>query len=201
MLGEYIDIDAPYSFIGGGVMEPEIVDGLWDFWDDPVVNTYLEKTEGHCGGQGDKVNKTIKESIDMTVPRYFKDKRITNYIDGLAEVTREYVNYWPMLRTIHWDLQSDFNLQWYPKGGGFKQMHCERNNADIEAVTRVMAWMTYLNDIEEGGETLFDVQQAKVKPKKGLTLIWPSDWTHFHQGIPAPNEEKMIITGWYNLVR
>ena len=26
MIGDYIDIDAPYSFIGGGVMEPEIID-------------------------------------------------------------------------------------------------------------------------------------------------------------------------------
>jgi len=201
MLGEYIDIDAPLSFIGGGVMEPEIIDGLWDFWNDPAMETLFEKTEGHCGGMGEKVNKEIKDSIDMTIPRYIKDKRICAYIDGLAEITREYVNCWPMLKTIHWDLQSDFNLQWYPKGGGFKQMHCERNNADIEAVTRVMAWMTYCNDIEEGGETFFDVQGAKVKPKKGLTLVWPADWTHFHKGIPAPNEEKMIITGWYNLVR
>ena len=143
MIGEYIDIDAPYSFIGGGVMEPEIIDGLWDFWNDPAMETLFEKTPGHCGGMGEQINKEVKDSIDMTIPRYIKDKRICSYIDGLAEITREYVNYWPMLRTIHWDLQSDFNIQWYPKGGGFKQMHCERNNADIEAVTRVMAWMTY----------------------------------------------------------
>jgi hypothetical protein len=39
-----------------------------------------------------------------------------------------------------------------------------------------------------------------VRPKKGLTLIWPADWTHFHKGIPAPNEEKMIVTGWYDLI-
>ena len=76
---------------------------------------------------------------------------VTNYIDALAEVTREYVNYWPMLRTIHWDLQEDFNMQWYPPNGGFFALHCERNSANPECANRVMAWMTYLNDIEEGG--------------------------------------------------
>ena len=64
----------------------------------------------------------------------------------------------------------------------------------------MVAWMTYLNDIEEGGETYFKQQECKVRPKKGLTLLWPADWTHFHKGIPAPNEEKMIITGWYEHV-
>jgi len=200
MIGEYIDIDAPFSFIGGGIMEPEICDGLIEFWHDC---DYLEKTPGHSGGaNGGKggVDKTIKDSIDMTIPRYHKDPRILNFIDGLGEITREYVNYWPMLRTIHWDLMEDFNMQWYPPGGGFHMMHCERNSAHPECVRRVMAWMTYLNDIEEGGETFFDVQNCKVKPKKGLTLIWPADWTHFHKGIAAPNEEKIIVTGWYDLI-
>ena len=30
-----------------------------------------------------------------------------------------------------------------------------------------MAWMVYLNDVEEGGETEFLYQKLKVKPKKG----------------------------------
>ena len=60
--------------------------------------------------------------------------------------------------------------------------------------------MTYLNDIEEGGETEFYYQKLKVKPRKGLTLIWPVDWTHIHKGHIAPNEEKMIITGWLSFL-
>ena len=32
--------------------------------------------------------------------------------------------------------------------------------------TRTMAWMVYLNDVEEGGETEF-LYKVKVKPKKG----------------------------------
>ena len=57
--------------------------------------------------------------------------------------------------------------------------------------------MTYLNDIEDGGETEFLYQKIKVKPRKGLTLIWPVDWTHTHRGIVSPSQEKTIITGWY----
>tara|TARA_B100000965_G_scaffold394022_1_gene405685 strand:- start:25 stop:630 length:606 start_codon:yes stop_codon:yes gene_type:complete len=200
MTTEFINIDAPYSFIGGGKIEESVVDGVLDFWD---TCDYLEKQEGYSGGAfGAKggVDKDIKDSIDMTIPRYIKDKRITDYVDALAEVTREYCNYWTMLKTIHWDLIEDFNIQWYPKSGGFKKLHCERNSAHPECTNRVMAWMTYLNDIHDGGETFFDVQQCKVAPRKGLTLVWPADWTHMHKGYPAPTEEKMIITGWYDLI-
>jgi hypothetical protein len=57
--------------------------------------------------------------------------------------------------------------------------------------------MTYLNDVPRGGETEFLYQGIKVEPKKGLTLIWPADWTHTHRGLPAPTD-KYIITGWLN---
>jgi hypothetical protein len=58
--------------------------------------------------------------------------------------------------------------------------------------------MTYLNDINDGGETEFLYQNIKIKPKKGLTLIFPADWTFTHRGIASSTEEKFIVTGWYN---
>jgi hypothetical protein len=42
--------------------------------------------------------------------------------------------------------------------------------------------MTYLNDVTDGGETGFFYQDVKIKPQKGLTLIWPAIWTHTHKG-------------------
>ena len=191
---EYIDIDAPYSFIGGGKIDPEICDGMVDFFN---TTTYLGKEEGHHGGG---VDKDIKDSVDLTIPRYLKDERVTNYIDALGQVTRLYCDQYPQLKTIPWELTEDFNIQWYPKGGGFKALHCERGSAHFQCMGRVMAWMTYLNDIKEGGETYFETQSCQVKPTKGLTLIWPADWTHMHKGLPAPNEEKIIVTGWYDLI-
>ena len=36
--------------------------------------------------------------------------------------------------------------------------------------------------------------------RKGLTLIWPADWTHVHRGIVSASEEKYIITGWFSFM-
>jgi prolyl 4-hydroxylase len=61
---------------------------------------------------------------------------------------------------------------------------------------RVLAWMTYLNDVEEGGSTYFQHYDIDIQPKKGLTLLWPAEWTHAHRGNVLKMGQKYIITGW-----
>tara|TARA_B110000003_G_C16486513_1_gene471796 strand:+ start:147 stop:761 length:615 start_codon:yes stop_codon:yes gene_type:complete len=92
---------------------------------------------------------------------------------------------------------SSFNIQKYPPGGHFIKWHSERTS--IFTSERQLAWMTYLNDQDIGGETEFLHFGIKVKPKKGLTLIWPSDWTHTHRGNKVI-ENKYIITGWFDFL-
>ena len=58
--------------------------------------------------------------------------------------------------------------------------------------------MTYLNDVTDCGETEWYYQKLKIKPKKGLTVLWPTDWTYTHRGIASPSQLKYIITGWYS---
>mgnify|MGYP001404645461 FL=1 len=79
---------------------------------------------------------------------------------------------------------------------GYHSFHNE--NCTWDLYCRSMAWMVYLNDVEEGGETEFLYQKLKVKPKKGTTLIWPGGYTHMHRGNP-PMEDKFIATGWWQL--
>ena len=87
-----------------------------------------------------------------------------------------------------------FNIQKYSKGGHFRNIHSERTN--LRNMDRVFAWMTYLNDVDDGGATYFSHYDLRVKPKKGRTLIWPAEWTHAHCGEIVNSNEKYIITGW-----
>ena len=77
---------------------------------------------------------------------------------------------------------------------GYHMFQGENINWNLH--TRTMAWMAYLNDVEEGGETEFLYQQLKIKPKKGTVVIWPGSYTHLHRGNP-PMSDKYIATGWY----
>ena len=58
------------------------------------------------------------------------------------------------------------------------------------------AWMIYLNDVTDAGETVFPTQKKQFKPCAGDLLLWPSYWTHPHKGIPSPTQTKYIATGW-----
>ena len=93
--------------------------------------------------------------------------------------------------------QNGFSLQlkaFNKPGEGFLKFHFENQYPKLH--TRHLVFMTYLNNVDKGGETEFLYQNVKFKPKKGLTLIWPTDWTHTHRGCPC-KKTKYIITGWY----
>ena len=99
----------------------------------------------------------------------------------------------------NWQITENINIQKYKPSQAYHSWHKERGS--IRTCTRHLVFMTYLNDIKDGGETEFYYQKLKVKPEKGLTLIWGSDWTFTHRGLPAINEDKYIITGWYNYTK
>ena len=91
---------------------------------------------------------------------------------------------------------SSFNLQRYQSGQHYQNLHTERSS--LATLHRVFAWMTYLNDVdqEDGGSTLFSHYDLAIQPRKGLTLIWPAEWTHAHKGNVLRANNKYIITGW-----
>jgi hypothetical protein len=79
-------------------------------------------------------------------------------------------------------------------GGGYHNWHFESPTRAMSQ--RIMAWMVYLNDVEEGGETEFLYLAKRVKPKAGTLVIWPAGYTHSHRGNPPISNTKYIITGW-----
>ena len=62
--------------------------------------------------------------------------------------------------------------------------------------TRDISVVGYLNDDFDGGETYFDRQAIKVKPKAGAVVLFPSYFTHPHQSLPIINGTKYAFTSW-----
>ena len=180
-------------FISGWFIDESICDGVIDFYQE---DNYFPVTPGlSSSGQ---VNTNQKESLDKSISHVTKDSRLVNYFDALSEVIKLYTEkyIWCDI-TESWSIVENVNIQWYPPNGGFKVFHFERNGK-LVSMNRHLVFMTYLNDVTDAGETEFYYQKLKVQPQKGLTLVWPVDWTHTHKGIPSPTQEKIIITGWYS---
>lgn len=87
-----------------------------------------------------------------------------------------------------------FKVQKTKIGGGYHVWHYESGNR--EHSIRLLTWILYLNDVEEGGETEFLYYPMRVKPKAGTLIIWPAAFTHTHRGNPPISNEKYIVTGW-----
>ena len=79
-------------------------------------------------------------------------------------------------------------------GEGYHLWHSE--NSSMQSRNRILAFMVYLNDVTEGGETEFLYQKCRFKPEKNTLLVWPSQFTHVHRGNPPLSNDKYIITGW-----
>jgi len=79
-------------------------------------------------------------------------------------------------------------------GQGYHSWHYEtlgKVNRD-----RLLFFIVYLNDIEEGGETEFLYLRKRIKAKQGKLIMAPAGFTHTHRGNPPLSETKYIMTGW-----
>lgn len=123
------------------------------------------------------------------------------YSFKMIEFAKYYSSLFPYSTDGHnnWTMAKKFNLQYYPPGKHYSVWHCE-NNGEKPFAKRHLAFMTYLNTVNSGGETEFFYQNTKFQPVTGHTLIWPAYFTHTHRGIPAETEEKYIVTGWFEFV-
>jgi prolyl 4-hydroxylase len=137
-----------------------------------------------------------KSSTDTYLPN---GELSVKYIQELQECVIKYSEkYSYSTHYGRWTLTEPMNIQHYAPGEGFFNWHTERTCNATPEVFRHLVFMTYLNDVDDGGETEFFYQDVKFKPKKGKTLLWPADWTHTHRGVTSLTQEKYIITGWFS---
>lgn len=162
-------------------------------------NNSTDKRKGICGQKGSLVvDENIKNSTDVLLgDGVIADK----YFTALSKVIELYKEKYKFCdEYAPWGVVQMPNIQHYDKGGAFKAWHTERTRGNGIDSSRHLVFMTYLNDIDDAGETEFFYQNIKIKPRKGLTVIWGADWTFTHRGIPSPTQEKYIITGWLNFL-
>ena len=138
-----------------------------------------------------------KKSTDVVVWPNSSDPSILRYLDflrlGVDSYRKKYDSF-----TFPLGFAEPWLIQHYEPGEGFTSWHCER--ASHQTHQRALVFMTYLNDVEDGGETQWLYQGRQFKPKKGLTAIWPTDFTHTHRGVVSPTQRKTIATGWFSFL-
>lgn len=125
-------------------------------------------------------NKDLNDDFNQILNKY-----ITQYTDDF-----------PLLKDYKF-VSFHNKMQETELSGGYHNWHCENN--EIMTSSRILTWLFYLNNVDEGGETELLYQSIRVKPKAGRLVIFPAYFTHAHRGNPPISNTKYIATGWYHL--
>ena len=174
---------------------------------DELIEWFYSKEKEHLSGcdvgnDSNPVDHTRKKSTDYCFSfRGETEPVVVSYSEELQIFLYRYIaSYGFSNRVAPFSINEKVQIQHYKPYGGYRAFHAERTGHKPH-MGRHLVFQTYLNTVEDSGETEFFYQKYKCKAVKGKTLIWPSDWTHTHRGIVSPTEDKYIITGWYSFDR
>jgi len=174
---------------------------------DRVIN-YFESASsagfGYNRMEDERISKHMKDDVAVyaTAEKLISELPLRGLTNEFAdkfwkECYSAYVQQFSVLHEHDKHAIFDYKIQKTAIGGGYHIWHCE--DCSREQCGRILVWMLYLNDVEEGGETEFLYLPMRVKPKKGRVVIWPAGFTHTHRGNPPISNEKYVVTGWVEM--
>ena len=192
-----------YHFMHGAYIKESICDDLVSFFDNNPDRHNSGEVFGGCEEHSHKLIKDplTKQSTDINLYADNPEDYVLlqDYIAELNNCVSLYEKRFERAKHMErYGILESINIQKYEPGEGFHKWHCERRGKTN--MNRCLVFMTYLNDVPEGG-TDFLYQDLSTPAEKGLTFIWPPDWTHTHKGHISDAHRKYIITGWFNYLK
>ncbi len=182
----------------------------WYFEDTSICDELIEFHKNSKFKNPGVIGRTVGSEIKPVVDKSHKDSSdcqldgdlLSKYFLSLKNIVDAYIEKYPFCNYYSpWKIVDRVNIQHYTKNGGYHAWHTERSASGPSLIaSRHLTFITYLNTVQDKGETEFFHQNISVKAEKGLTIIWPVDWTFTHRGIASPTEDKWIATGWFNYV-
>ena len=188
------ELNDPYYYINKNALTKETCQ---------TIIQMFEESEQHQGKTMIGLDLEIKKTYEVNI-RGDKWQEIdiiisnvlTNSINEYAEQINITTNNKFILQYLYNNKVTDsgYQIQKYIKGNGYYKWHNDSLINSIESC-RIVTFLFYLNDVEEGGETYF--YNGKVKPEAGKLILFPATWTYNHKGNMPISNDKYIVTGWF----
>ena len=185
----------PFLHCKGSVHLPE---GNYGLSDEDSEIKYV--ADGHGGVTELPVSTKKKKSTEISISHQLLSFPEFQELNGQIQIILdEYIRIHPQCGTLARFALHSYNIQYYGKelDEGYLLWHSDKSDGTEPFVSRVLVFIFYCYDIENGGGTEFLHQDYLSKSEKGKMIIFPADWEFTHRGVPT-NQEKMIVTGWWN---
>jgi prolyl 4-hydroxylase len=185
---------ADYIMIVDGVIPPEMCDTMIQVFEASEMGDAKRVTENEWGFDYRKFTELhVGATLPLAMVNEFLIKRQCEIYEEYAKRTG---TKWliPLkdvgfegIRMKKYEANDHDQFGWHVDVGNFTSSK------------RELAMFTYLNDVEEGGETLFDIglpdgQYLTIKPKLGRMVVFPPMWQFPHKGNKPVSGPKYIVS-------
>jgi hypothetical protein len=179
-----------------------------------IINLFESEERKYDGITHGGLQKNIKDTKDFVIreneAKWYKYYKLLH--DELIRNSHMYINKLnenPSFQNVNQNTTSIYkhfsNLNFYHSGfmaqryiikEGRYVYHHDFAIDLANKKNRVITYLWYLNDVEEGGETDFPDINIKVKPETGKLVLFPASWDFPHCGKMPISSNKYIVTGW-----
>jgi hypothetical protein len=181
-----------YILIVDDALEIETCNRLIELYDSQITFEYKERYDREKKPNFTQFNFTKYKNLDPELHRLCEIstiKAIDTYKENVPDAYFFPENYgYEQYRIKHYDHSKQDMFDTH--------VDC----LDIASSKRFLIFYWYLNDVEEGGETLFDNLNYEVKPKAGRLVMFPPYWMYPHTGKTPISNSKYLLSSQLNFV-
>ena len=144
-------------------------------------------------------NNGYPNFTQLNLSLHFKNNPIHDNLIKKAEFFKEKYAQETNSRLLPTDYKwEQFRIKKY-RNNGEDRFDEHIDASSLQSCKRFLVIFWYLNDVEEGGETIFtDPLDIKIKCKTGRILMFPPMWMYPHAGLAPKSNNKYIIGSYLN---
>jgi len=169
------------------------------------VKDKFKPSEVFSDGKNSSVNANVRSSTSVSLDDNCEvaeiihnamNKALVKYHDELYNINPMFCQF-PVPSSLYTNCwRESIQLLRYEKTQNYN-WHVDQNvDQHTKEYHRTISIVTYLQNADEGGRTLFT--HRAYKPKEGQSVIFPSNWCFPHSGEPVQKGVKIVAVTWYH---
>jgi prolyl 4-hydroxylase len=165
-------------------------------------------------------NEQDVETLDNNGRPKFQQFNITQWLDDNTEHHDDWkdigILHNALIESSHYWVQKYMDdvdcRMWFPLRSELEQFRVKKYTAgtddrfdihvdvgDHPSAKRFLSIFWYLNNVSEGGETIFK-DGPTIKPKAGRMVVFPPLWVFPHEGRPTISNDKYLVSTYTHYV-